>query len=255
MKADSSWLVQGAQSLLARLASRLDFGKLIDQRHRLLQVHTALPDLALVPERMVLKEALSQPFELKLMCLSTSAHFELKRLIGEQITVKLLHSDGQYRPWHGYVAQAAQLGADGGLARYAVTLVPWLHLASLRRNSRVFHDMTALQVMETVLSEHAPQAHWRAEVSDTLRVRSLCTQYQETDLAFVQRLLAEEGLVYHWEQLDDAQGAAHFAQQHGFGDELHHHAAVAHVRQLAGLQGADAHRARAGNIRCRRRWR
>ncbi len=207
MTFDTTWQALPQQAL-ARLASRLDFGRLIDQRHRLLQVHTALPDLALVPERMVLQEALSQPFELRLMCLSASAHFELKRLIGEQITVKLLHSDGQYRPWHGYVAQAGQLGADGGLARYAITLVPWVYLASLRRNSRVFHDMTALQVIDTVLREHAPQAHWRNDVSDTLRLRSLCTQYQESDFAFVQRLMAEEGLVYHWEQLDDAQGAS-----------------------------------------------
>lgn len=188
---------------LAALTSRLDFARLLDQRHRLMQVHTALPALSLIPERMVYREALGQPFELQLQCLSTSAHLELKTLIGEQISLSLLQSDGAYVPWHGYVFAAAQLGADGGLARYALTMRPWLSYLALRRNSRVFHDQTALQVIEAVFAAHHPQANWRFEVSEPLRVRSLCTQYRETDLAFVQRLLAAEGLNYHFEHLDD----------------------------------------------------
>lgn len=203
-----------AGSPMAALTSRLDFARLLDQRHRLMQVQTALPALSLIPERMVFREAVGQPFELQLQCLSTSAHLELKTLLGEQISLKLLQSDGAYVPWHGYVFEAAQLGADGGLARYALTMRPWLSALALRRNSRVFHDQTALQVIETVFADHHPQAHWRFEVAETLRVRSLCTQYRETDLAFVQRLLAAEGLSYHFEHLDgqaasDADAAAH----------------------------------------------
>ena len=198
------------------LTSRLDFSQLLDQRHRLMQVHTALPSLSLIPERMVLREAVSQPFELQLQCLSTSAHFELKLLIGEQISLSLLQSDGQYVPWHGYVFAAAQLGSNGGLARYGLQMRPWLSSLALRRNSRVFHDQTALQVIEAVLTDHQPQAHWRVEVTEALRVRSLCTQYRESDLDFVQRLLAEEGLSYHFEHLDGQQAsdadAAHHAK-------------------------------------------
>ena len=201
---------------MASLGSRLDFAKLLDQRHRLLQVHTALPALSLIPERMVLREAVSQPFELQLQCLSTSAHFELKRLIGEQMSLSLLQADGRCAPWHGYVLAAAQLGADGGLARYALTMRPWLSTLAFRRNSRVFHDQTALQIMEAIFAEHQPQANWRVEVTETLRVRSLCTQYRESDLDFVQRLLAEEGLSYHFEHLDEQAaadaGAAHKAK-------------------------------------------
>lgn len=220
---------------LAALSSRLDFAQLLDQRHRLLQVHTALPALSLIPERMVLREAVSQPFELELQCLSTSAHFELKQLIGEQISLSLLQSDGQYLPWHGYVFAAAQLGADGGLARYALTMRPWLSQLGQRRNSRVFHDQTALQVIEAVLADHQPQAHWRLEVTETLRVRSLCTQYRESDLDFVQRLLAEEGLSYHFEHLDgqaaaDADAAQHAKHVMVIADRLAERAALGTVR-------------------------
>jgi len=68
--------------------------------------------------------------------------------------------------------------------------------------------------VEEVLRDH-PQANWRTEVSEPLRVRSTCTQYRESDFAFVSRLLAEEGLSYSFEHLDgdaaagaDAQGQA-----------------------------------------------
>lgn len=37
------------------ISSRFDFQALLDQRGRLLQVHTALPTLALVPERLVMR--------------------------------------------------------------------------------------------------------------------------------------------------------------------------------------------------------
>jgi hypothetical protein len=41
------------------IISRLDSPALIEQTGRLLQVDTALPDLALSPERLVLREALT----------------------------------------------------------------------------------------------------------------------------------------------------------------------------------------------------
>lgn len=204
---------EGLVGNLAKLASRLDFHRLLDQHGRLLKVETALPQLALIPERMVMKERIGQPFELTLDCLSTSVHFELKRLIGEQVSLRLLQADGSYKPWHGYVLEAAQLGADGGVARYRLVTGPWLAFLALRRDSFVFQDKTALDIVEDVFRDH-PSAHWRIEVTEPLRTRSLCVQYRESDLEFVARLLAEEGLSYHFEHLDgeaaqDADAKAH----------------------------------------------
>ena len=53
-----------AGGLLGDITSRFDFAALIEQRGRMLQINTALPQLALIPERAVLHEAVSQPFEL-----------------------------------------------------------------------------------------------------------------------------------------------------------------------------------------------
>ncbi|NRF69454.1 type VI secretion system tip protein VgrG [Aquincola sp. S2] len=196
------------------ITSRLDFTALLHQRGRLLQMQTALPTLALVPERAVMREAVSQPFELTVDALASSAHFELKRLIGEQMTLSLLQPDGGYKPWHGYVTEAAQLGADGGLARYRLVMRPWLHFLALRRDCFVYQDRDARAIFEDVFADH-PQANFRFEISEPLRERSLCVQYRESDLAFVSRLLAEEGLSYHFEHdatgasLDSAKNALH----------------------------------------------
>lgn len=195
-----AWLSEGLSALasLSGLASRLDFAALIEQRGRMLQMATALPQLALVPERAVMHEAVSQPFELVVDCISTSAYFELKRLIGEQMSLRLLQPDGSYKPWHGYVFEAAQLGADGGLARYRLVMRPWLSFLALRRDCFIHQDQDAREILEAVFADY-PQAKTRFEISEPLRRRSLCVQYRETDLAFVSRLLAEEGLSYHFE--------------------------------------------------------
>ncbi|MEO7057684.1 MAG: type VI secretion system Vgr family protein, partial [Caldimonas sp.] len=190
------------RAFASNVASRLDFEALLDQRGRMLKVETALPSLALIPERMTMREHVDKPFELVIDCLSTSVRFELKLLIGEQITVSLLHADGSYRPWHGYVTRAAQLGSDGGLARYRLHASPWLSFLALRRDSFVFQDLTAQAIVEDVFKDY-PQAHFRWDVSHTLRPRSLCCQFDETDLAFVTRLIAEEGLSYRFEHLAD----------------------------------------------------
>ena len=187
---------------LSELSSRLDFAALYEQRGRLMQMATALPHLALLPERAVMRDAVSQPFELVVDAVSTSAHFEIKEVIGEQMSLRLLQPDGSYKPWHGYVVQAAQLGADGGLARYRLVMRPWLHFLTLRRDSFIHQDKDVRAILEDIFKDY-PQANFTFQVTETLRQRSFCAQYRESDFEFMTRLLAEEGLSYHWEH-DDA---------------------------------------------------
>lgn len=173
-----------------------------DQRGRMLTMETALPSLTLIPERAVIHEAVSEPFELQVDCISLYSALPLKSLVGEQMSLRLLQPDGSYRPWHGYVLQTMQLGNEGGLARYRLVVGPWLSFLRFRRDSVIFQDRTVLQIIDEIFKDYA-QADYRIDVTLQPRPRRLCTQYAESDLEFVARLLAEEGLNYHFEHFDD----------------------------------------------------
>lgn len=189
----------------------------LSQASRLVQIHTALPEAALLVESLQGREAVNEGFHFDLRCVSTSAHLELKRLIGEQVSLRLQRADGGWRTWHGYVTQAANLGADGGLARFGLRVESFFAFLQLRRDSFLFQDCHALQIIEDVLADH-PQARWRVDLPpdrlQALRVREICTQHDETDLDFILRLLAEEGLSYGFEHdAEDASGGPSEATQ------------------------------------------
>ena len=145
------------------------------------------------------REALSAGFELCIDLLSTDAHLELKRFLGRAVSLHTRLSDGSQVSRSGLVRAAQKLGADGGFARYRLTVVPWIWLLGRGRHNRVFQDKTVVQILESVFADYADVAAWQwgDEVASFLadtRPRSYCVQYCESDYAFVSRLLAEEGL-------------------------------------------------------------
>jgi type VI secretion system secreted protein VgrG len=122
------------------------------------------------------------------------------------------------RPFHGHITQAALLGSDGGLARYRLVIEPWLSFLAHRTDAYVFQRQTVIQIIEEVFADYQSQGKlmpaWRWDLADAsvYPERSLCIQYQETDLAFVQRLLIEEGLfcwIEHTSNSSDASLGAH----------------------------------------------
>lgn len=171
---------------------------LLGQHTRQITIETALTTDNLVVERFTAKEAVSAPFALHIDCLSPSAHLDTVKLATEEITLRLMLPDGNRRAWHGYVIACAALGGDGGLARYRLTVGSWFDRLRTRSDCFVFQDKTALEIIEDVLADY-PLAHYRLAVSQPCAKRAVCSQYRETDFAFIERLLAEEGLSYRFE--------------------------------------------------------
>ncbi|MEN3363641.1 MAG: type secretion system secreted protein VgrG, partial [Burkholderiales bacterium] len=87
---------------------------------RLYELDTPLPHTLLV-ESFVGKEELSALYEYHVNCLSSDTHIELKRLLGQQVTLRTRLADGTQGTRTGYVAAVSQLGGDGGFARYRLT--------------------------------------------------------------------------------------------------------------------------------------
>jgi len=181
------------------------------QTDRLLRLHTPLGDDALVAERLEAMECIGPDadapagYRLVVHVLAIDAHVELKQLIGQGVCIELLtqQSRTELRPWHGHVTSVAMVGSDGGLARYRLVIEPWLAFLAHRQDSWVFQGQTVQQIVDAVFADYQGQGRlmpaWRWDLADAsvYPKRSLCVQYQESDLDFVQRLLREEGL-FHW---------------------------------------------------------
>ena len=147
---------------------------------------------------------------------STNAHIVLDRLLGQPASLEMSLADGSRTSFAGDISEVAMLGSEGGLARYRVRLAPWMRRLSQVRNSRVWQDKSVIEIVESVFEAYMPLAIWRwsdeaGPFMDDAVPRSYCCQYRESDLAFVQRLLTEEGLAWRFEQTEDGPGAVLFA--------------------------------------------
>ncbi|WP_167395076.1 type VI secretion system Vgr family protein [Variovorax boronicumulans] len=170
-----------------------------------LQLPTSAPQNAVVVERFTGSEGLNELFDFTIDTLATSSEFDPFALIGEELSLRLLLANGSFRTWHGYLTAVDALGGDGGLARYRLHLQPWLAALGLRRDSFVYAAKHVQDIVSEVFADHTT-ASFSFEVTQEMPVRPTCVQYRESDLAFVLRLLAEEGLSFRFEHEQQSTG-------------------------------------------------
>ncbi|WP_020654003.1 type VI secretion system Vgr family protein [Massilia niastensis] len=203
---------------LPDLASLGLFGTGLSQHARLVTLASAqpggLPD-SLAAEQFTGREAVNELFRFDVDALSTSTDLDLSLFIGEELTLGLLQPDGARRAWHGTCTAASWLGADGGVARYRLRLEPALALLALRRDSHVFQDRNARDIVTELLADY-PQVRFDFDLTQALAARPIYTQYRESDLDFFIRLLASEGLNWRFEhdQAEGRGGAGHGQARH-----------------------------------------
>jgi type VI secretion system VgrG family protein len=184
-----------------------DLAGRFSQDRRVLRLSTPAGDDVLLAESLRGEEAVSQGFRFQVAALSLDAAIPLKSLMGQPVLVELLTAGGheRLRPFHGHVTAAELTGANGGFARYQLTIDPWTAFLALGRDSRIFQDRTVFDILDTVFQAYDGKGRlapaWRFDILDrsVYPQRSVTTQYQESDLAFVQRLMYEEGLFYFFE--------------------------------------------------------
>ena len=186
------------------------------QNNRLLRLTTPLGANTLLVESFKGIEDLNQGFTYEIMALATDAHIALKSLIGQPVLLEMLtaHSRDELRPFHGHVTHFQNLGANGGFARYRLMVEPWTAYLAFRVDSTTYQDMTVMDIIDSIFADYqaggtlksgALNPLWRYDIADAslYAKRSLTSQYQESDLAFIQRLMHEEGLFSWFEHAGD----------------------------------------------------
>lgn len=148
------------------------------------------------------EHGLNRGLQAELICLSTNAAIPLKQFIGSQVAVDCVTDLGLLVRTTGVITQTAAGQSDGALSLYKLTLEDPTALWKHRRNSRVFMAKSAVEVVEVLFREWQQRSTlFAASLSLDLSglqkdydVRPFIMQSNELDSAFIQRLLASEGI-------------------------------------------------------------
>lgn len=124
----------------------------------------------------------------------------LSNLAAEQFVDQTAHltilRDGQVvQQINGIVRQFSKGDTGHRHTFYSLTLVPALERLSLRSNSRIFQQQSVPEIISILLQEMGIEDYAFALKRECAQ-REFCVQYRETDLQFLHRIAAEEGLVY-----------------------------------------------------------
>lgn len=167
------------------------------QANRLISINTSLGNDVLLLTKVIGREALSKPFEFHLTCLSQLSNIDPVELMGKSVDFVFELNDGGERAFNGMVCQLRHKGkVSDKLYRYELMVVPTLWMLTQRTNIRIFQHKTIPQIVEQLLSEHS--VVFESKLTESYAAHEYCVQYQETDLDFVHRLLAEAGIFYRF---------------------------------------------------------
>ena len=108
----------------------------------------------LIVEAWACNEALGKPWELRISTLSTRSGLDIDAMLGKKLTLQSVLADGSLQPRSGIVTNAASECADGGFARYTLTVRPWIALLAHTRQSRVWQEKPFTELIESVLARY-----------------------------------------------------------------------------------------------------
>jgi type VI secretion system secreted protein VgrG len=158
----------------------------------------------LLPQHIVGSEAVCGGIEYRITCLAGTSTLPLKELIALPIGIQILTDRGQLRSVCGIVTEARAGGSDGGLTVYYLVVRDALAVMEKRTNSRIFRNKNEIEIVQILCDEwrHSNSvlaACFELELDSLLDLsryppREQTMQYNESDAAFVRRLLKRGGI-------------------------------------------------------------
>jgi type VI secretion system secreted protein VgrG len=170
---------------------------------------TVALDLAGLPDAAAVvairgREEVSRPFRYEVDLVAPEIEVEAAR--GSSAHLTLTDPEGRVRHISGTVKRIEVLASDGSVeqARYRLHLIPLHQVLDFRNGFRVFQDLSAPDVVQAVVKDAGlDTASLRSNLSGSYPERPYCVQFDETEWAFLCRLLEEEGIWYAFEQGED----------------------------------------------------
>lgn len=186
----------------------LQHEKSLSTAHRALRLRLAhaeeLSDDILLPQRISGVEAICGGIDYRVSCVASDPTLPLKELIALPAEIQVVTDRGQLRSICGIVTEARAGDSDGSLATYQLVLRDALAVMEKRVNSRIFRYQNELDIVQLLFDEwrHANAVlagAFEYELDPLLDTglyppREQTMQYNESDAAFVRRLLRRRGI-------------------------------------------------------------
>ncbi|AKJ29569.1 type VI secretion system Vgr family protein [Caldimonas brevitalea] len=165
---------------------------------RTFQLLTPLGADTLRFHRMNGREEMARLSSFEIDALSEREDLDPDQILGKKIAVQVELPLGGYRYFSGHATRFAQVGVQGRLNLYRLTMRPWLWFLTRTSNCRIFQQMKVPDILKQVFDAHADVAATSVELSGTYRLWDYCVQYRESDFEFVSRLMEQEGIYYYF---------------------------------------------------------
>ncbi|CAI8722598.1 type VI secretion system secreted protein VgrG [Pseudomonas sp. IT-P258] len=158
-------------------------------------------DLSFQVVRFSGHEALNQPYRFDIEVIGLAPALNLERLLHQPAFLEFGHDQGI----HGLLYSVSCEYRSGHRVAYKLVLVPSVQALDQQRRRRIFQRASVPMILRQLLDEHGlPAGSYHFELATGhYPLRPFCIQYEETDLAFLQRLCEEEGIHYHFEHQRD----------------------------------------------------
>lgn len=124
------------------------------QADRLGRLTTVLGPDALALLRFDGSDYMNDLFEYRVEALAPRGDIDFDQLVGTHASVEIEGREGP-RVFDGIVTKTRWAGVGENGHRYDLVLRPWLWLAGRRKNQKIFHNKTVVQILEQVFGEYA----------------------------------------------------------------------------------------------------
>lgn len=157
----------------------------------------------ILPQRIDIEETLCGGIDGSISCVSTTTGIPLNTLIGAPLAVQLVTDRGDLHSICGIVTDACEGESDGALAAYRFLIRDALSIFEQRRNTRIFRKKNVIEVVHIMMSEWCRKSsvlggafYFDICNIDNAKypVREQFIQFDESDAAFIRRLLRRDGI-------------------------------------------------------------
>lgn len=181
------------------------------QKDLFLTIKTAAGEDVFIMHKMEGTEAISELFEFTAEVYSMTAKnthalsMDFSKILQKDAVISITLDKTKIRYFNGIVTQIMQ----GPTIKYGkktkdkaqektyfkLTIRPKMWLLTRRENCRIFQKKSAVEIMKTIFEDHNVTLENQLTKAGSAK-RDFCVQYNETDFAFVSRLMEAEGIYY-----------------------------------------------------------